>query len=90
MCACRKTWWSILAAFLVWGGPGASAGPPPQAPASSEPAQLKNLVREALARNPEIQMARRRADAQRARIPQAKAWPDPTVTLGYGGNLLPP
>jgi outer membrane protein TolC len=48
------------------------------------------VVREALERNPEIQAARRNVDARRARIPQVKAWPDPTVTLSYGGNLLPP
>jgi len=54
------------------------------------PARLEDLVGEALARNPEIQAARRNAEAKRARIPQSKAWPDPTVTIGYGGNLLPP
>jgi outer membrane protein TolC len=35
-------------------------------------------------------MARRNLEARRARISQARAWPDPTITLGYGGNLLPP
>lgn len=52
--------------------------------------QLQALVREALERNPEIQAARRAAEARRARIPQARAWPDPTVSVSYGGNLLPP
>lgn len=56
----------------------------------SPPARLEEMVREALARNPEIQAAQRNAEAKRTRIPQAKAWADPTLTLGYGGNILPP
>jgi outer membrane protein TolC len=56
----------------------------------SPPTRIEELVREALARNPEIQAAQRGAEAKRARIPQAKAWSDPTFTLGYGGNILPP
>ena len=52
--------------------------------------ELPALVREALERNPEIQAARRSVDARRARIPQSKAWPDPTLTISYGGDLVPP
>jgi outer membrane protein TolC len=48
------------------------------------------LVQEALEHNPEILAARRAVDAKRARIPQAGAWPDPTVSLSYGGNAFPP
>ena len=59
-------------------------------PAADGTIELPALVREALERNPEIQAARRNVDARRARIPQAKAWPDPTVSVSYGGNLLPP
>jgi outer membrane protein TolC len=29
-------------------------------------------------------------EAKRARIPQAGAWPDPTLSLSYAGNALPP
>lgn len=61
-----------------------------QASRSTDPLQLQALVREALERNPEIQAARRAIEAKRARIPQARAWPDPTVSVSYGGNLLPP
>ena len=57
---------------------------------ASPPTRLGELVCEALARNPEIQAAQRAAEAKRARVPQAKAWSDPTLTLGYGGNILPP
>ena len=51
---------------------------------------LETLVREAMERNPEIQAARRAVEARRARVPQAGAWPDPKLSLSYGGNLLPP
>ena len=54
------------------------------------PLSLTKLVQEATERNPEIQAARRGVEAKRARIAQAGAWPDPTVSLSYGGNALPP
>jgi outer membrane protein, heavy metal efflux system len=54
------------------------------------PLSLNTLVREAMERNPEILAARRAVEAKRARIPQAGAWADPTVSLSYGGNALPP
>jgi len=62
------------------------AGPADPAP----PLQLQALVREALERNPEIQAARRAVEAKRARISQARAWPDPMVSVSYAGNVLPP
>ncbi len=65
----------------------ASALPPPP-PAGAN--QLRALVQEARERNPEVQAARRVIEAKRARIPQARAWPDPTVSMSYGGNVLPP
>lgn len=52
--------------------------------------QLQTFVQEVLERNPEILAARRAVEARRARIPQARTWPDPTVSVSYGGNLLPP
>jgi outer membrane protein TolC len=51
---------------------------------------LTALVQEATERNPEVLAARRAVEAKRARIPQAGAWADPTVSLSYGGNVLPP
>jgi outer membrane protein, heavy metal efflux system len=84
-----KTKLTVLLLALMAGGAQISAraedpnaGPPP--------VRMADLVREALERNPEIKMARHNVDARRARISQAKAWPDPTVTLGYGGNIMPP
>ena len=57
---------------------------------AAPPLSLAKLVQEATERNPEILAARRAVEAKRARIPQAGAWPDPTVSLSYGGNALPP
>jgi len=77
----------VLPAGLIREGATANAQ-------ASEPAvrplDLASLVREAVERNPEIQAARHAVEAARARIPQARAWPDPTISVSYGGNLLPP
>jgi outer membrane protein, heavy metal efflux system len=43
---------------------------------------LSDLVREAVDRNPEVQMAARAAEAKRARVGQAGALPDPMLLYG--------
>jgi outer membrane protein TolC len=43
---------------------------------------LLSLIQEAMARNPDLGQARALVDADRERIPQARALPDPTLTLG--------
>ena len=53
-------------------------------------ANLAALVQEAMDRNPEIQAAKRAVEAKRARVPQAGASPNPKLTVGYGGNAVPP
>jgi outer membrane protein TolC len=80
----------LLVVWLAGGAPTLARAEDAKTEPSPPPVRLADVVRDALERNPEIQVARRNVDARRARIPQAKAWPDPTVTLGYGGNLLPP
>jgi cobalt-zinc-cadmium efflux system outer membrane protein len=84
--------WAMLGVFLAVPVQGLSAdtATASQGPTPAGPVQLEVLVREALERNPEIQAARRAVEAKRARIPQVRAWPDPTVSVSYGGNLLPP
>jgi len=87
--ALRKTLWLIaLLVCLPLRAQDSAEGRPATTP--PPPLQLGDLVREALERNPEIQAAGRSVDAKRARIPQAKAWPDPMISLGYGGNVVPP
>jgi outer membrane protein TolC len=60
-----------------------------QAPASQQRVSLEELVGEALAKNPAIQSAARRVGALRARVPQAKSLPDPTVSVGWNGKIVP-
>ena len=67
-----------------------SQSPPALQAEGTPPLSLAKLVQEATERNPEILAARRAVEAKRARVPQAGAWADPTVTLSYGGNALPP
>lgn len=50
---------------------------------------LEDLVREALQKNPAIQSALHSVEAQRRRVPQAKTLPDPTVGIGWAGNIRP-
>lgn len=50
---------------------------------------LQSLVAEALDQNPEISAMRRNFDMMRARVPQAKALPEPMLNYGYMGNVVP-
>ena len=50
---------------------------------------LEDLIREALQKNPAVQSALHTVAAQRRRVPQAKALPDPTVGIGWAGNTTP-
>ena len=50
---------------------------------------LDDLIQEALKRNPGVQSALRQVDALRHRVPQAKTLPDPTVSVGWAGNITP-
>ncbi len=50
---------------------------------------LSDLVAEALLQNPEIRAMQRRFDMMRARVPQAKALPEPMLSYGYAGNAVP-
>ena len=60
-------------------------------PAATAPILLNDLVAVALEQNPEIKAMQRSFDMMRARIPQAKALPEPMLSYGYAGNApLPP
>ena len=50
---------------------------------------LDELVRDALAQNPAIKSAAERYKMQQARVPQARSLPDPTVSVGWMGNITP-
>src|SRR5579864_5595665 len=57
--------------------------------AGPSPVALYDLVREALQKNPAVQSALHTVEAQRRRVPQAKTLPDPTVGIGWAGNITP-
>lgn len=51
--------------------------------------KLSDLLSEAERVYPSIQAEARMVESKRARIPQAKALPDPTVTVGWMGKIRP-
>jgi cobalt-zinc-cadmium efflux system outer membrane protein len=53
------------------------------------PITLDDLISEALTHNPAIKSAAERYQAQRAKIPQARSLPDPTLSGGWMGNIAP-
>jgi cobalt-zinc-cadmium efflux system outer membrane protein len=56
--------------------------PSRQEPASTEDPVLESLLHEALDHNPDLAKSKALVEADRERIPQAKALPDPTLSLG--------
>jgi outer membrane protein, heavy metal efflux system len=82
----------LLPASILAGGLHLDAQEP-QVNQISEPSQpvlqLDELVKTALARNPEAQSAEHTVQALTHRIPQAQALPDPAIAVGWAGNLLP-
>jgi outer membrane protein TolC len=61
----------------------------PTQTAGLSPLGLEDLVREALQKNPAVQSALHSVEAERRRVPQAKTLPDPTVGIGWAGNITP-
>jgi outer membrane protein TolC len=53
---------------------------------AAEPIKLNDLIREALARNPEVLAAQKKYEAARQRPTQESSFPDPTLSLGYASN----
>ena len=71
----RTRMWSALAA-LASASYGRAAGP----------VRINDLIREALARNPEVLAAQKRYEAARQRPSQESSLPDPTLSVGYASN----
>jgi len=73
----------------VTGSQQASTSRPAAAAQAEEPATLAALVQEALQKNPAVQSASRQVQALRHKVPQVKTLPDPTVGVGWAGNIAP-
>ena len=69
--------------------PSQAANPQAQLPSAQATVSLDQLVNEALQRNPGVQSALRQVESLRRRVPQVKTLPDPTVSLGWAGNIKP-
>ncbi|MCL4523761.1 MAG: TolC family protein, partial [Acidobacteria bacterium] len=78
----------LLSVVLIFNAAGnVRAQEPPGE--SAPPVRLADLVAEAERNHPSIQAAARMVDAKRARVAQARALPDPQISVGYMGSLAP-
>jgi len=75
---------TIAVALLLAARAAAAEPPPPSAGAASLPsdAVLARLIDESLAARPELKQAQATVTAERERVPQAGALPDPVLSLG--------
>ena len=76
---------SLLAQGLIPVAGWVQAQVPPSpapAPAAGEDPFLQALLQEALAKNPDLAQAGTLVEADQERVPQARALPDPMLTLG--------
>jgi outer membrane protein TolC len=70
--------------------PSLETAPQPSVPPGDHGVStLDDLVREALQKNPGVQSMLHTVEAQRRRVPQTKALPDPMVGIGWAGNITP-
>jgi len=86
----------LFALLLLLPAPLAVAQAKPLAPESTSTSassgaflQLEEILREALEKNPEAQSAFHTVKAIELRAPQATALPDPTLAVGWAGNVAP-
>jgi outer membrane protein, heavy metal efflux system len=60
-----------------------------QGPSEESTLTLSEVLRETFANNPAVHSAAHTVAAQRRKVPQARALPDPQVTVGWMGNATP-
>ena len=73
--------WMLCAAGMISAQERPAASPPP--------IKLADLVAEAEQNHPSIRAVERLVDAKRTRVAQAKALPDPKLSVGWMGNITP-
>ena len=72
----------LTVVFAARGAVASAADPPQPAATLANDPTLATLVNEALERRPELAQAHATVQADRARVPQARALPDPVLSLG--------
>jgi len=81
---------SIAFAGLLLAAHVFAQGAPPQlVPTDARSLTLEDAVREAVDRNPAVRSAAHMVEAQKHRIPQASSLADPTVSVGWMGDIQP-
>jgi outer membrane protein TolC len=80
---------AILPVYVAAQTPGTKAAAQNENDTSKEVVRLSDLIDEALANNPAIQSGKHTVLAMRARVPQARALPDPVIGTGWMGGTLP-
>ncbi len=81
--------WTLFILLVAAPAAGQSKGKVQAQQAPAATLRLEDLVAAALRANPEIRAAELRVEALDARVPQAKALPDPTVSVGWMGKPAP-
>lgn len=81
---CEHTRWPLLGAAMAL-----LLALPVNGQQAAAPVKLADLEAEAERNHPAILAAAKMTEAKRARVAQARAWPDPQVSLGYMGDLAP-
>jgi outer membrane protein TolC len=80
---------SVVCLFFILPGLHAAEGVSPKPASSAEALRLDEAVGKALAQNPELLSARSSAEAERHKVPQARALPEPSLGIGWMGNIAP-
>jgi outer membrane protein TolC len=87
-----KFFYGVMLCFFAFAEAALGQSPQQTEPAAARAGQqvtLEELLQEAESKHPAILAARRMVDAKRARISQARAFPDPKVSVGYMGDPAP-
>lgn len=79
----------LVATCLLIGVAAIPEAPAQQRPPASEPIQLADLLAQVEREHPALRAAARMIEAKRARVAQARAWPDPQLSIGYLGDFTP-
>jgi cobalt-zinc-cadmium efflux system outer membrane protein len=78
-----------MSLLIVFAGVPVTRAQEGQTPSTQEVVKLADLLAEAERIHPAIKAEAQMIEAKRSRIPQVKSLPDPTVQVGWMGNIRP-